>query len=158
MLRAAAAHKGAAFVEVYQNCNVYNDGAFDFVREDKENRIRLEHGQPIRFGAEDEKGVRLRVDGSAEIVDVAEAGEEALLVHDAHADEPSIAFALSRLTRDTVGAAPIGVFRAVERPVYDELLAGADRRRDGEVGDGRSRRPAPLRRHLDDRLKNPSEP
>ena len=123
VLRAAAAHKGAAFVEVYQNCNVYNDGAFDFVREDKENRIRLEHGQPIRFGAEDEKGVRLRADGSAEIVEVAEAGEEALLVHDAHAHEPSIAFALSRLTKDTVGAAPIGVFRDVERPVYDELLA-----------------------------------
>ena len=76
------------------------------MREDKENRIRLEHGQPIRFGAEDEKGVRLRADGSAEIVEVAEAGEEALLVHDAHAHEPSIAFALSRLTKDAVGAAP----------------------------------------------------
>jgi 2-oxoglutarate ferredoxin oxidoreductase subunit beta len=122
VLRAAAAHKGAAFVEVYQNCNVYNDGAFDFVREDKENRIRLEHGQPIRFGAEDEKGVRLRVDGSAEIVDATEVGEDALLVHDAHAEEPSIAFALSRLTRHTAGAAPIGVFRAVDRAVYDELL------------------------------------
>ena len=123
VLRASAAHKGAAFVEVYQNCNVYNDGAFDFVREDKENRIRLEHGQPIRFGAEDEKGVRLRADGSAEIVEVATAGEDALLVHDAHADEPSIAFALSRLTRETAGAAPIGVFRDVERPVYDELMS-----------------------------------
>ena len=123
VLRAAAAHKGTAFVEVYQNCNVYNDGAFDFMREDKENRIRLEHGQPIRFGAEDEKGVRLRADGSAEIVDAAAAGEEALLVHDAHADQPSIAFALSRLTRETAGAAPIGVFRDVQRPVYDELMA-----------------------------------
>jgi len=67
--------------------------------------------------------VRLRVDGSAEIVDVAEVGEDALLVHDAHADEPSIAFALSRLTAGTVGAAPIGVFRDVERSVYDELMA-----------------------------------
>jgi len=123
VLRAAAAHRGAAFVEVYQNCNVYNDGAFDFVREEKENRIRLEHGRPIRFGAEDERGVRLRADGSAEIVVVADVGEDALLVHDAHAQEPSIAFALSRLTADTVGAAPIGVFRAVERPVYDELMA-----------------------------------
>ncbi len=122
VLRAASKHEGAAFVEIYQNCNVYNDNAFDFVREDKENRIRLEHGEPIRFGAEDEKGVRLREDGSAEIVDVAEAGEDALLVHDAHAVEPSIAFALSRLTKETVGAAPIGVFRDVERAVYDDLL------------------------------------
>src|SRR5438874_9202313 len=92
VLRAAAAHKGAAFVEIYQNCNVYNDGAFDFVREDKENRIHLEHGKPVRFGAEEEKGVRMREDGSAEIVDVATVGEDALLVHDAHASEPSIAF------------------------------------------------------------------
>jgi len=136
VLRAAAAHKGAAFVEIYQNCNVYNDGAFDFVREDKENRIRLEHGQPARFGAEDEKGVRLRADGSAEIVNVAEVGEDALLVHDAHAKEPSIAFAISRLTRDTVGAAPIGVFRDVERPVYDELLAGQIEAATAERGEG----------------------
>jgi 2-oxoglutarate ferredoxin oxidoreductase subunit beta len=123
VLRAAAAHEGAAFVEVYQNCNVYNDGAFDFVREEKENRIRLEHGKPIRFGAEDEKGVRLRVDGSAEVVDVAEVGEDALLVHDAHAEEPSIAFALSRLTGGTVGAAPIGVLRDVKRAVYDDRMS-----------------------------------
>src|SRR5439155_116401 len=69
VLRRAYAHPGAAFVEIYQNCNVYNDGAFDAVREDKENRIRLEHGKPIRFGADDERGVRLRSDGSAELVD-----------------------------------------------------------------------------------------
>src|ERR671933_616783 len=50
ILRAAADHRGAAFVEIFQNCNIYNDGAFDFVREDKTNRIYLEHGQPIRFG------------------------------------------------------------------------------------------------------------
>src|SRR5436305_15124831 len=95
VLRAAAGHRGSAFVEIYQNCNVYNDGAFDAVREDKENRIRLEHGKPIRFGAEEERGVRLRPDGSAELVEVADVGEQALLVHDAHAKEPSIAFALS---------------------------------------------------------------
>jgi 2-oxoglutarate/2-oxoacid ferredoxin oxidoreductase subunit beta len=135
VLRAAATHRGAALVEIYQNCNVYNDGAFDFVREDKENRIRLEHGKPIRFGVDDEKGVQLRSDGSAEVVEVAVAGEDALLVHDAHAPEPSVAFALSRLTQESVGAAPIGVFRDVERPVYDELMAeqiGAARQKSGE--------------------------
>src|SRR6266699_3510492 len=58
VLRAAAAHKGSAFVEIFQNCNIYNDGAFDFVRENKENRIYLEHGKPIRFGEDGENGVR----------------------------------------------------------------------------------------------------
>jgi 2-oxoglutarate/2-oxoacid ferredoxin oxidoreductase subunit beta len=121
VLRAAAAHRGSAFVEIFQNCNIYNDGAFDFVRDDKTNRIYLEHGKPIRFGEEGEKGVRQRADGSVEIVDVSDESE--LLVHDAHHPEPSAAFALSRLTQGTVGVTPIGVLRDVERPVYDELMA-----------------------------------
>ena len=123
VLRAAAAHRGAAFVEIYQNCNIFNDGAFDYVRDDETNRIYLEHGKPIRFGAEGEKGVRLLPDGSAEVVPVADVGEDALMVHDAHHKEPSQAFALSRLTNATVGAVPVGVFRDVQRPVYDELMA-----------------------------------
>jgi 2-oxoglutarate ferredoxin oxidoreductase subunit beta len=122
MLRRAAAHRGAAFVEILQNCNIYNDGAFDIVREAEANRIYLKHGEPIRFGAEGEKGVVQLADGSAKVVDVAEVGETAL-VHDEHHPEPSLAFALSRLTLGTVGAAPLGVFRDVEAPVYDELLA-----------------------------------
>jgi 2-oxoglutarate ferredoxin oxidoreductase subunit beta len=121
VLRAAAAHRGSAFVEIFQNCNIYNDGAFDFVRDDKTNRIYLEHGKPIRFGEESEKGVRQRADGSVEVVDVTDEAE--LLVHDAHHPEPSAAFALTRLTQGTVGATPVGVLRDVERPVYDELMA-----------------------------------
>jgi 2-oxoglutarate ferredoxin oxidoreductase subunit beta len=121
VLRAAAAHRGSAFVEIFQNCNIYNDGAFDFVRDDKTNRICLEHGQPIRFGEESEKGVRQRADGSVEVVEVEDESE--LLVHDAHHAEPSAAFALTRLTQGTVGATPVGVLRDVERPVYDELMA-----------------------------------
>ena len=122
VLRAAAEHRGTAFVEIFQNCNIYNDGAFDFVREDKANRIYLKHGEPIRFGAEGERGVVRVEDGSVRVVEVASVGEEALLVHDAHAVEPSLAFALSRLTYSTSGAAPFGVFRSVERPVYDDLM------------------------------------
>ena len=79
-------HEGAAFVEIYQNCNVFNDGAFDAVRAKGQrelNQIRLEHGQPIRFGAEGERGVARDADGRLELVDVAEVGEDALLVHDA---------------------------------------------------------------------------
>jgi 2-oxoglutarate ferredoxin oxidoreductase subunit beta len=120
VLRAAAAHKGSAFVEIFQNCNIFNDGAFDFVREEKENRIYLEHGRPVRFGPEGSKGVRLRGDGSAELFE----GDDEALVWDAHHPEASPAFALSRLTRETVGATPIGIFRAVERPVYDDLMEG----------------------------------
>jgi 2-oxoglutarate/2-oxoacid ferredoxin oxidoreductase subunit beta len=120
VLRAAGKHRGASFVEIFQNCNIYNDGAFDFVRDDKTNRIYLEHGQPIRFGADREKGVRQRPDGSVEVAEGADESE--LLVHDARHAEPSLAFALSRLTRETVGATPIGVFRDVERGVYDDLM------------------------------------
>jgi 2-oxoglutarate ferredoxin oxidoreductase subunit beta len=121
VLRAAAHHKGSAFVEIFQNCNIYNDGAFDFVREEKTNRIYLEHGKPIRFGEDSEKGVRQRSDGSVEVVEG--VPDDELLLHDAQAKEPSHAFALSRLTQSTAGATPIGVFRSVERPVYDELMA-----------------------------------
>ena len=71
MLRAAAHHKGSAFVEIYQNCNIYNDGAFDFVREEKENRLYLRHGEPIVWG---DKGVRLLPDGSPEVVAATRAG------------------------------------------------------------------------------------
>ena len=119
-LRRTANHPGAAFVEIYQNCNVYNDGAFDAVREEKENRILLEHGQPIRFGADADRGVRLRPDGAAEIVDA--ASDDELLVHDEHAETPSLASALARLSHTPHGPTPIGVFRDVERPVYDRLM------------------------------------
>ena len=118
VLRAAASHRGSAFVEIFQNCNIFNDGAFDFVREEKENRIYLEHGRPVRFGPGGKRGVRLRTDGSAEVFE----GEGEPLVWDARHPEASPAFALSRLTRESAGATPIGVFRDVERPVYDALM------------------------------------
>jgi 2-oxoglutarate ferredoxin oxidoreductase subunit beta len=134
VLRAAGKHKGSAFVEIFQNCNIFNDHAFDFVREDKENRIYLQHGEPVRFGPSGEKGVRLRSDGSAEVF---EADGDAL-VWDAQHPEASPAFALSRLTRDSVGATPIGIFRDVERPVYDQLMADqintAREQKEGELG------------------------
>jgi 2-oxoglutarate/2-oxoacid ferredoxin oxidoreductase subunit beta len=126
VLRKAAAHRGTAFVEVYQNCNIFNDGAFDELKEADtraDHQIRLEHGQPIRFGADGEKGVRLTEEARVEIVDVADVGVEGLLVHDEHRKEPSLAFMLSRLAHSTHKPTPIGVFRDVDRPVYDELMA-----------------------------------
>jgi len=121
VLRRAASHKGSALVEIYQNCNVYNDGAFDAVKEQTENQIRLVHGEPIRFGSENERGVKLRADGSCELVPADEGG---LLVHDEHQEVGSLAFALSRISHTPHGPTPIGIFRDVERPVYDELMSG----------------------------------
>jgi 2-oxoglutarate ferredoxin oxidoreductase subunit beta len=136
VLRRAAEHRGAAFVEILQNCNIYNDGAFDAVRDDETNRIYLQHGEPVRFGADGERGVRVRDDGSAEVVEVAAAGEGALLVHDERLAEPSLAFALSRLTLPLLGVAPVGVFRDVEQPVYDDLMAAQVDRAVEEKGPG----------------------
>ncbi|HSK15031.1 MAG TPA: 2-oxoacid:ferredoxin oxidoreductase subunit beta [Gaiellaceae bacterium] len=136
MLSAASRHRGAAFVEILQNCNVYNDGAFDHVRDAKENRIVLSHGAPMRFGAEGERGVAAHPDGSIVVVDVAKVGEEALLVHDAHADDPTLAFALGRLGYPVPGPLPVGVLRDVERPVYDELMAEQIETAKRERGEG----------------------
>ncbi|HEY7256408.1 MAG TPA: 2-oxoacid:ferredoxin oxidoreductase subunit beta [Solirubrobacterales bacterium] len=126
-LRAAAEHEGAAFVEIYQNCNVFNDGAFDAVRGKggAPNQIRLEHGEPIRFGAENERGVVRAPDGSLTVADIDEVGESALVVHDAHLENQSHAVALARLSERPNGPTPIGVLRAIERPVY-----GAGRQRE----------------------------
>jgi 2-oxoglutarate ferredoxin oxidoreductase subunit beta len=126
VLRAAAEHRGAAFIEIYQNCNVFNDGAFAAVRDKQagaqKNQIRLEHGQPIRFGEQNERGVVQKPDGSLEIVDVEAQGEDSLLVHDAHRENPALAFSLAQLSHQPTGPTPIGIFRSVQRPVYGEAM------------------------------------
>jgi len=128
MLRAAAAHPGAALIEIYQNCPVFNDGAFDAQTDKRthdDNVIALEHGLPVRFGAERERGVIRDSDGDLRIVAVEEVGEEHLLVHDATRQDPSLAFALSHLGEGDGGATPIGIFRQAphERHPADELAA-----------------------------------
>jgi 2-oxoglutarate ferredoxin oxidoreductase subunit beta len=124
VLRAAAQHRGSAFIEIYQNCNVFNDGAFEAVRgkHKLENQIRLEHGEPIRFGADGERGVIRGLDGRLSIAEVSEVGADALLVHDAHEPNPSHAFALAHLSERPNGPTPIGVFRAAERPIFGEAM------------------------------------
>ncbi|KNB54145.1 2-oxoacid:ferredoxin oxidoreductase subunit beta [Streptomyces caatingaensis] len=129
VLRAAADHPGTALVEIYQNCNIYNDNAFEALKDRdqaQEAVIRLEHGQPIRFGTDLSKGVvRNAATGDLEVVDVTPETESRILVHDAHAASPTTAFALSRLADPhTLRHSPIGVFRAIERPVYDAEMAG----------------------------------
>ncbi|MER6076389.1 2-oxoacid:ferredoxin oxidoreductase subunit beta [Streptomyces sp. NPDC001817] len=128
VLRAAAGHPGTALIEIYQNCNIFNDGAFDALKDQQqaqETLIRLQHGQPIRFGADGARGVlRNRHTGDLEVVTVTADNEADILVHDAHAASPTTAFALSRLADpDTLHHTPIGVFRSVDRPVYDTAMA-----------------------------------
>ncbi|MGH3860359.1 2-oxoacid:ferredoxin oxidoreductase subunit beta [Actinokineospora sp.] len=124
VLRQAAEHRGSALVEIYQNCPIFNDGAFDVLKEpgEAEQRlINLEHGKPIRFGAEGEYGVVRSGFGSLEVAKVSEVGEEALVVHDAHIEDPSYAFALSRLSTQDLSHTITGVFRSVRRDTYDDL-------------------------------------
>jgi 2-oxoglutarate ferredoxin oxidoreductase subunit beta len=119
--RRAHDHRGAAFVEVYQNCNVFNDGAFAGITA-KGNRdhmlIPLVHGQPICFGPDGEKGVVLDGQGRARIVEVADVGIGNIVVHDEARPEPGLAFMLSRLSAGPSEPTPVGVFRAVSRPDY----------------------------------------
>ncbi|WP_405849836.1 2-oxoacid:ferredoxin oxidoreductase subunit beta [Streptomyces niveus] len=127
VLRQAADHPGTALVEIYQNCNIFNDGAFEALK-DKERAqeavIRLEHGEPIRFGADGSKGVvRDPATGDLAVVPVTPDNEHQILIHDAHTTSPTTAFALSRLADpDTLHHTPIGVLRSVRRPVYDTLM------------------------------------
>src|SRR5246127_698078 len=138
--RRAYEHQGSALVEVYQSCNVFNDGAFEqILSKDARPRmlIPLEHGKPVRFGPEGEKGVILE-EGTAAVVDVADVGEDRLVVHDEHRDDPSLAFALSRLASGPTMPTPIGVFRDVERPDYgslvnQQLVAAADSKGPGDL-------------------------
>jgi 2-oxoglutarate ferredoxin oxidoreductase subunit beta len=123
VLRAAATHEGAALVEIYQNCPVFNDGAFSALT-DKDvkdvNQIRLQAGQPVRFGAHGERGVARGADGCLQVVDVAEEPDPAhpLLVHDPARADPGVAFSLAKLADAPTGPTPIGIFRDVDRPVY----------------------------------------
>jgi 2-oxoglutarate ferredoxin oxidoreductase subunit beta len=126
VLRAAADHQGTALIEIYQNCNIFNDGAFDLLKEPGTRddwTIRLEHGQPIRFGKDGSRAVVRASDGSLTIADDVAADDPRVVVHDAHLDNPAYAFALGRLSSLDARYAPIGVFRSVERPTYDQLMA-----------------------------------
>ncbi|MGH9171718.1 MAG: 2-oxoacid:ferredoxin oxidoreductase subunit beta [Acidimicrobiales bacterium] len=121
VFRRAHDHKGASFVEVYQNCNVFNDGAFEQVTSRasrQEMLIDLHDGEPIRFGADGHRGVVMDDQGRLKIVEVDDVGETALVVHDEARSDPGLAFALSRLARGPYEPTVMGVFRAEERPHY----------------------------------------
>jgi 2-oxoglutarate ferredoxin oxidoreductase subunit beta len=123
-LRRAAEHRGTSLVEVYQNCNVFNDGAMAYAQERAqrpENVIELEHGKPLVFGKERDKAIRL-TGNHLEVVSTAEVPSDDLLIHDEKDPNPSIHMMLARMKYPDMPE-PIGVFRDVDGvPSYDEQI------------------------------------
>jgi 2-oxoglutarate ferredoxin oxidoreductase subunit beta len=123
VLERAAKHVGTAFVEIYQNCNIFNDGAFDYATDKatkSDTTLYLEHGKPLIFGKDSEKGIRLH-GTDPEIVNLKDVSKDDLLIHDERAPEPSLAFLLSRM-RVPDFPEPLGVFRAVEHQRYGDVV------------------------------------
>ena len=123
VLRAAAEHRGTALVEIYQNCPIFNDGAYELVKDRDEAQARIVHlvdGEPVRVGAD--KFVARADSGELTVVAAEGADMSRVVVHDAGADDPSMAFQLSRLDDPTMAHVPMGVFRNVARPTYDDLV------------------------------------
>jgi 2-oxoglutarate ferredoxin oxidoreductase subunit beta len=127
MVEAAAKHKGISFIEVYQNCNIFNDHAFDqfaerSVRSDRV--LYLEHGKPMVFGKNRDKGIRMN-GALPEVVTIGENGvtENDLLVHDINLNDPSVAFMLARMEQPEFPQ-PVGIFRAIDRLTYEDMMVG----------------------------------
>ncbi|GAB3054515.1 2-oxoacid:ferredoxin oxidoreductase subunit beta [Intrasporangium mesophilum] len=122
VLRAAAEHRGSAFVEIYQNCPIFNDGVFDLLKDHTEAAARILHladGQEVAAG----DNVVVRDDqGVMTVVPRAEAEPARIVVHDSGAANPAAAFALSRLDSADLAHVPMGIFRNVSRPTYDDAL------------------------------------
>jgi 2-oxoglutarate/2-oxoacid ferredoxin oxidoreductase subunit beta len=124
VLRAAADHQGAAFIEIFQNCPIFNDDAFAPIKEPTApGLIRLAHGEPVRYGPDGSMGLTYGPYGALTPAEVSSVPESELVVHDVTRPDPSYAFALSHLDSSDFAHTPIGVFRSVERPSYDELMA-----------------------------------
>jgi len=126
VLRQAAEHRGAALVEIYQNCPIFNDGAFQLIK-DRDSQaarlVKLVDGEPVTVGVESDRRILVREpNGSVAFVPEAEAAGRAVVVHDASDPDPTAAFALSRLDDGTMTHVPMGVFRNVTRPTYDDLV------------------------------------
>ena len=126
-LKHAAVHRGSAFVEILQNCNIFNDGAwFSLTEKDarSEHVLQLEHGKPLVFGKNRDKGIRRKPDGDIEVVQLGNGiSESDLIVHDAHHPRPSYAFLLSHMEHRAGFPTPIGVFRAWDDlPRYEDVM------------------------------------
>ncbi|MGY1770616.1 2-oxoacid:ferredoxin oxidoreductase subunit beta [Blastococcus sp. SYSU D00813] len=126
VLRQAAEHQGTALVEIYQNCNIFNDGAFDLLKDPATGvqwSIPLVHGQPLVFGPEGASCVVRDDFGGLRIAETNQVRTEDIVVHDAHRTDPAYAFALSRLSSQDLRYTPMGVFRSVQKPTYDRMMS-----------------------------------
>jgi 2-oxoglutarate ferredoxin oxidoreductase subunit beta len=126
VLRAATEHHGTSLVEIYQNCNIFNDGAFDLLKDSDTKGdwiIPLDHGQEVRFGANNDKAVvRDPVTGNLSVEENIAPADPRVVVHDAHNPDPSYAFAISRISQADSRLSPMGIFRDIQQPSYDRLL------------------------------------
>jgi len=125
VLRAAAEHRGTALVEIYQNCVIFNDGAYEQLKDREQAEARIVHlvdGEPVRVGAD--KLVTRGDAGELTVVAAEGADMSRVVIHDAGAEDPSLAFQLSRLDDPTMAHIPLGIFRDVSRPTYDDLVRG----------------------------------
>ena len=138
-LKRAAEHRGTALVEVYQDCNVFNSGAFYYASkkgEKEDNIVYLEHGKPLIFGKDRDKGIRLNAHGRPEVVELSSGiSEDDLLFHDESAEDPSLAFLLAQM-RHPEFPEPMGVLRAVNRPIYDQQVRAQVAHAKETLGDG----------------------
>jgi len=126
VLRQAAEHQGTSLVEIYQNCNIFNDGAFDLLKDPTTGTqwsIPLEHGKPLVFGPDGASCVMRDEFGGLRIAETNQVAADEIVVHDAHRENPAYAFALSRLSSQDLRYTPMGVFRSVQKPTYDAMMA-----------------------------------
>lgn len=121
VLRAAAAHRGAALVEIMQDCPIFNDGSFDLLRKEgaEERIINVRQGEPVTFGANGEYCV-VKTGFGLDIAKTADVAASDIVIHDATIADSAYAFALSRLSDQNLEHTVMGVFRQVERPTYDD--------------------------------------
>ncbi len=141
IFRRAALHKGAAFVEIFQNCNVFNDGAFSSFADRAvrpEKTLQLEHGKPLIFGKERDRTVILQGGKNGlqtRVVNRNEVDESQILVHDEKAPSATLAYLLSQMGEGDLPV-PLGVFRSVERPTYEEMLEDQIEQATKQFGEG----------------------
>jgi len=121
VLRAAAAHRGAALVEILQDCPIFNDGSFDALRKEgaEERLINVHPGEPITFGADGEYCV-VKSGYGLEVAKTADVSADEIIVHNAQVEDPAYAFALSRLSDQNLEHTVMGIFRQISRPTYDD--------------------------------------
>ena len=140
IIKSAFEHKGTSFIEIYQNCNIFNDGTFHQYTEKEtkaDNTVFLEHGEPLVFGAERNKGIRLN-GFQPEVIETTNGDHttDDLIVHDRYAENTTLANFLARMS-DTPGMPhPVGIFRSVRQPCYEDLMKDQVRVAKEQLGDG----------------------